>query len=281
MSPFRAAGILSGFVLMSLIGLPLQLAAMRFGGRFAGLFPHWYHRLLCRLIGVRIHASGEIERSCPVLIVSNHISWLDIPVISALAPLSFIAKREVSTWPLVSLLAKAQRTIFVDRQSRASLAATARAVLRRLAAGERVVLFAEGTSSDGNRVLPFKSSLFASAGPPRAEHGYGEAANPIGVQTLAIAYTHLHGLPLGRRWRPLVAWYGDMDMVSHVWRLLTQGPLDVQVRIGPPIDIARFGDRRAIALHCEQEIRAVVAEMLRARRGGSALDGPGEDMKAA
>ena len=133
--------------------------------------------------------------------------------------------------------------------------------MTRLEDGGRVVLFAEGTSSDGNRVLPYKSSLFASAKPRRATSREG-----VCVQTVAVAYTHLHGLPLGRTWRPLVAWYGEMEMAGHVWELLTRGPLDVHVRIGAPIALDRFADRKALARHSEEEVRAGVSELLTAGR---------------
>ena len=130
------------------------------------------------------------------------------------------------------------------------------------------MLFAEGTSSDGNRVLPFMTSLFAAA--QAVAEGSQRAAPDAVVQTLSLVYTRLHGIPLGRADRPLVGWYGDMEMRSHAWQLLKSGPLDVRIRIGPPVPLASFADRKDLARHSEAEVREHVVRILRARGPGGA-----------
>ena len=159
-----------------------------------------------------------------MLLISNHVSWLDITVLSAVAPVSFVAKQEVASWPFVSWLAKLQRSVFVDRNRRNEVGDKANEILERLAGGDHIVLFAEGTSSDGNSVVPFKTPLFAAAKPT----GGAPMGAKVWAQTLALTYTKLYGLPLCRRGRHVVAWYGDMDLASHAWRLLGLGPLDAQ-----------------------------------------------------
>ena len=268
MPSLRAALILTAFFALTLPLMPLQHLFVRTRSRFAGTFPRWYHRQVCRLLGVRIHLTGRIAPGAPVLLVGNHVSWLDIPVLSALTPVSFVAKREVATWPMVGSLARLQRTVFVDRARRGAVAGTADAILSRLAAGDCVVLFAEGTSSDGNRVLPFRSSLFAAAKPRNA--GSEPATAGIVVQTLAIAYTHQHGLPLGRQGRPFIAWYGAMEMPAHAWRLLKRGPIDVAVRVGPPVPLDEFPDRKALAGYAEARVRTDVTAMLTPRHRDAA-----------
>ena len=263
MPRLRAIAILTTFMGFTLALMPLQLVLVRLGARSARMLPHWYHRQVCRMVGLRIHQSGRVCDDRPVLLVSNHISWLDIPALSALSPVSFVAKQEVATWPFVSWLAKLQRTVFVDRGRRADVVKTTRGIISRLRSGDHIVLFAEGTSSDGNRVLPFRTSLFAAAKPSRAG-GAGESQE-IYVQTLAVAYTALHGLPLGRRNRPLVAWYGDMEMAGHVWNVLRHGPLDVHIRLSEPVPLAQFADRKALAQYSEARIRRDVAALLAAR----------------
>jgi 1-acyl-sn-glycerol-3-phosphate acyltransferase len=196
-------------------------------------------------------------------VVSNHTSWLDIPVLSAVAPVSFVAKKDVARWPFVSTLAKLQRTVFVDRERRSAVGATAGEITQRLVAGDAVVLFAEGTSSDGNRVLPFKTSLFAAAKPSaRAGERPADGEGAV-VQTLSLVYTRLHGVPLGRSARPGVGWYGDMEMQAHAWSLLKAGPLDVRIRIGAPIPLDAFVDRKDLARRSEEEIRENVVRLLR------------------
>lgn len=272
MSRTRAVVVLAGFAGLTLPLMPLQALFKRTWPYAARTFPHWYHRHVCRLVGVRIEQQGEIVRDRPVLIVANHTSWLDIPVISAVAPVSFIAKKEVGGWPGVSALARLQRTVFVDREKRLAAGDTAREIEERLAAGDNLVLFAEGTSTDGNRLLPFRSSLFAAVKPgrrPNADEQPAPNSPRAVVQTLTLVYKRLHGIPLGRFDRPLTGWYGDMDLPPHALELLGAGPLDVVIRIGAPIALDEFADRKALAGHTEAEIRQSLGRILRPDRVSS------------
>jgi 1-acyl-sn-glycerol-3-phosphate acyltransferase len=254
--------VLSAFFAFTFPLMPLQLLFLRSGSRYARTFPNWYHRQVCRLVGIRLHIDGSVARERGVLLISNHVSWLDITVLSAVAPVSFVAKQEVASWPFVKWLAKLQRSVFVDRTRRSEVTDKANEILSRLEAGDHVVLFAEGTSSDGNSVVPFKTPLFAAVKPTRG-------GDPLGAdlcaQTLALTYTKLHGLPLCRRGRPVVAWYGDMDLASHAWRLLGLGPLDAHIRIGPPVPLDDFADRKELARYAEDKVRKDVCELLRGR----------------
>lgn len=264
MGTFRAASILTGFFAMTVPLMPVQAALLRVSPKGARRFPHWYHRQVCRLFGIKLHIDGVVQSDRPVLLVANHTSWLDITVLSAVAPLSFIAKKEVAGWPFVSWLAKLQRSVFVDRQRRSAVGDTTNEIMERLATGDTVVLFAEGTSSDGNRVLPFKTSLFAAAKPPAKVTAAGVTDTPdVVVQTLSLVYTRLHGVPINRWARPIVGWFGDMEMQSHAWSLLKAGPLDVRIRIGAPIPLGDFADRKDLARRSEAEIRENVVRLLR------------------
>ncbi len=253
-----------GFIGLTLPLMPVQAVLVRTWPGGARRFPHWYHRRVCRLLGVRVKVEGQLARGAPVLLIANHASWLDIPVISAAAPVSFVAKKEVASWPFVSWLARLQRTVFVDRTRRTSVGGTADEMTGRLAAGDNLVLFAEGTSSDGARVLPFKTSLLAAAKPSRSAD-----ASATVVQTLAIVYTHIHGLPIGRSDRPVVGWYGDMDLPGHIWKLLESAPIDVTVRLGEPVPLDAFADRKELARHGETLVRAEVVDLLRGGRPSS------------
>lgn len=262
----RAFLVLATFFAFTVPLMPLQHLFVRTGSRFARSFPHWYHRQVCKIVGVRLCVDGELARQNGVLVVSNHVSWLDITVLSAVAPVSFVAKNEVSTWPFVKWLAKLQRSVFVDRERRTQTSTKVTEILDRLEAGDHVVIFAEGTSSDGNGVLPFRTALFAAVKPPSGAPSAGDNADSdVAVQTLALTYTKAYGLPLGRRGRPQVAWYGDMDLASHAWRLLGLGPLEANIRIGPPVPLDDFADRKALARYTEHKIRSDVVELLRGR----------------
>ncbi len=273
-SRLAIAAKLCGFFVLTLPLMPVQAVLVRTSPRAARQLPHWYHRQVCRLLGVRVKVEGALAENRPVLLLSNHASWLDIPVISAAAPVSFVAKKEVASWPFVSWLAKLQQTVFVDRTRRTSVGDTAGEMIDRLARGDAIVLFPEGTSSDGNRVLPFKTSLLAAAKPTRGATRAGAASSPLPqssgngsrdvvMQTLAIVYTRQHGLPIGRAHRHLVGWYGDMSLPAHVWGLLEVCPIDVTVRLGDPLPLDGFADRKDLARFSEDDIRARVVELLR------------------
>lgn len=268
MGTFRAASILTVFMALTVPLMPVQAVLVRVSTKAARRFPHWYHRQVCKLIGVRLNIQGAVVRNAPVLLIANHSSWLDIPVLSAVAPVSFVAKKEVGSWPFVSSLARLQRTVFVDRQRRTAVGETASEISERLRRGDAIVLFAEGTSSDGNRVLPFLSSLFAAAKPSTGTH-----ANPAAtlVQTISVVYTHVHGVPFGRADRPHTGWYGDMDMQSHAWALLKGGPLDAAITIGPPVPLDQFHDRKDLAEKTEAAVREQVVRTLRGWPAGEPL----------
>ncbi|MGH6792303.1 MAG: lysophospholipid acyltransferase family protein [Methyloceanibacter sp.] len=259
MRSVRAFLVLAAFFTFTLPLMPLQLLFVWTGSRYARTFPHWYHRQVCKIVGIRLNVEGEIAEEQGVLLISNHVSWIDIAVLSALAPVSFVAKQEVASWPFVSWLAKLQRSVFVDRNRRNEVGNKANEILSRLESGDHIVLFAEGTSSDGNCVVPFKTALFAAAKPA----GGRAMGAEVSAQTLALTYTKLYGLPLCRRGRPMVAWYGDMDLASHAWRLLGLGPLDAHIRIGPPVPLDAFPDRKALARYAEDKVRDDVVDLLR------------------
>lgn len=259
MASVRAGITLSLFMVLTLVLIPVQAVAVAARLPLKRTLPHFYHRMVCRLLGLRVHVSGSLPANGPVLLVSNHISWLDIPVLSSVMPLSFVAKKEVSSWPFISILAKLQRSVFVDRQRRSAVAQTTNEISGRLEHNERILLFAEGTSSDGNQVLPFKSSLFAAV-EPNGKNGDGYQ-----MQTVAIVYTHVYGLPMNRQQRPSIAWYGNMDMASHAWGVLKGGPLDVHIRLGEPTALAAVGDRKKLASHAYERVKGDFSHLLTAR----------------
>src|SRR6202165_3951911 len=228
----RVISIALGFLALTLVLLPFQLIGIAFNLRLQRTIPHLYHRILCALIGIRISEVGRRSTAAPALILSNHVSWLDICVITALAPVVFVAKSEVAEWPVVGWLAKLQRTIFINRQARHQTGAATREIAGRLLGGDAVVLFAEGTSSDGIRVLPFRSSLVGAV-----HHALGDATQHphVTVQPMSLSYVSLSGLRMGRGLRERVAWYGDVELVPHLLSVLASGAVDVTVSWGEAI----------------------------------------------
>lgn len=241
---------------VTLVLIPVQGLAMKTGHRARKKLPHLWHVIATSLVGIRIHQIGTPAVSRPLLITANHASWVDITVIGSLMPLSFIAKSEVAGWPVFGLFAKLQRTVFVNRTRRAETGKVADQIAQRMAEGDAMVLFAEGTSNDGNSVLPFRSALLGAATRALGEDGQ------VWVQPLSIAYKHLHGLPMGRQFRPHVAWYGDMELANHLWGVFRDGALDVVVTWGEPIAVDASTDRKALTRELEASVRAMTAASL-------------------
>jgi 1-acyl-sn-glycerol-3-phosphate acyltransferase len=166
--------------------LPFQWLAVRLNLPARRRIPVLYHRMVCAILGLRIHVNGRPVERRPLLIVANHASWLDVSVITALVPVVFVAKREIASWPLFGLLARLQRSVFVDRARRHQTREVNGEIAQRLAEGDPVVLFGEGTASDGNRVLPFRTALIGAAGAALAQAGEAER---VWIQPLSLAYT--------------------------------------------------------------------------------------------
>jgi len=221
-----------------------------------------YYRLLARLMRLRVRIAGRPLRDRAVLFVSNHVSWLDIVAIGSVLPVAFVAKSEVRKWPLVGITAQIQRTVFVDRNRRHQTADAVGEMVARLKGGTPVVLFAEGTSSDGNRVLPFRSALLGAV-KHVAEHG--GATGGILIQPMSICYTSLHGIPMGRQHRPLVAWYGDIDFMPHIKEFIARGAVDAVISYGEPVAIDGSTDRKALTRTLEGAVRGITAATLNGR----------------
>lgn len=249
----RFVGTVALAALALVLLLPFHLVAVKLGGRSTMKVAQLWQRFVCFLIGIRITVTGAPAEDRPLLLLSNHNSWLDIPILASVAPVSFVAKREVAGWPVVGFLARAQRSVFVDRTRRQATGAHADEVAGRLSKGDIIVLFAEGTSSDGNKVLPFRSALVGAA--QMAIESGGVAT----VQPVAIAYQKMLGLPLGRQHRPLVAWYGGTNLLPHLKRVLSEGGIDVHVVFGPARRLSARDDRKAATLEAGEMVRRLVA----------------------
>jgi 1-acyl-sn-glycerol-3-phosphate acyltransferase len=253
MATLRAVSILIIFALATFMLLPLQWLAVKLHLPARRRIPYRYHRFVCRLFGVRLSVIGApVEGG--VLMAANHSGWLDIPILSGVAPVSFISKSEVGGWPFFGTLARLQRTVFVSRE-RSNALLERDSIRTRLVEGDALVLFAEATSSDGNRVLPFRSALLAGAELSLAETGDRRFAL-VPVQPVSIALVGLHGMPMGRENRPLFAWYGDMELVPHLWEALKTGPIDVIVEFHAPLTVEDAGGRKQLAACCEAAVRA-------------------------
>jgi lyso-ornithine lipid O-acyltransferase len=242
---------------LTLALMPVQMLLLLLRSPLASRLPRAYHRLMTRIMGFEVKVVGTPSTLRPTLFVSNHSSYVDIEILGGLVDASFIAKSEVAGWPFFGRLARLQRTVFVDRRAQ-SAHHQRDAIVERLKEGDQLILFPEGTSNDGTRVLPFKSALFASV------HGT-DFHRAVTMQPVSIAYVTLDGMPIGRFFRPYFAWYGDMELAPHLWVMLGLGRVGVVVEFHAPLSVASFPTRKALAEHCWRVVSAGVAAALAGR----------------
>ncbi len=204
-----------------LIGIALLWDRWRgvepFRGRARQAQAAW-SRWMCRLFGLRLEAIGELRESEPCLVVANHMSWLDIPVIAAFYPVAFLSKSEVRAWPVVGPIASGLGTLYIERGGRNAAAAAAEAIRQRLEEGQSVLLFPEGTTGDGSRLLPFRPRLYQAA----IDAG-------VAVRPLALSYLTEDGA------RHPHAPHVEEPLPRHAWRLAGGPPVYARVQLGEPV----------------------------------------------
>lgn len=249
-----AVGLCKGLALLLWLGvfLPLQalvVALTRDGSVF--WLPPLIHRGICGILGIDRQVRGTPVAGGKVLWVGNHLSYLDIPVLGCSLRAAFVAKREVRGWPLLGWMARLQRTVFVSRDRRDVLDARRR-VDRVLATGGALVLFPEGTSSDGRQVLTFRSSLLPDAAPGRAGH--------VLLQPVALQLLSADGMPAGlQQARDAYAYYGDMRLPTHLWHFLQGSGAVLRVSFLAPTATMPGESRQRLAARLERAVRDAMA----------------------
>lgn len=221
----------AGAALIGVLVLGLLWSMQPFGRR---AFPVAAWSLLARGFGVRIRCHGDPAAGHGTLFVANHMSWIDIMAIGRLLDAGFVAKAEVGRWPVIGALSRRYGCLFLDRNRRRSAAEQARAVDRHLAAGRDLVLFPEGTTGDGDGVLPFRSSLFAT----------GDKTRTVHVQPVAVSYSGPRREPLTPAERRAIAWLDDDALLPHAFALAARGGCTVDIWFEEPFAIR---DRKALA----------------------------------
>jgi 1-acyl-sn-glycerol-3-phosphate acyltransferase len=213
----------------------------------------WVCRCAFAVLGMRHRIEGT-PMTGPGAVVSNHVSWLDIFALNARKRVYFVAKSEVARWPGIGALAQLTGTVFIRRDAREAKAQTA-LFAERLGAGHRLLFFPEGSSTDGLRVLPFKTTLFQA-------FFTLSGGQPMQVQPVTVVYR----APVDQDPR-FYGWWGDMSFAAHLLQVLG-APRHGEVRLvyHAPLDVATFGDRKALAMAAH---RLVLSGMPADRRHGA------------
>jgi len=264
-------GLLAAALFLLLLGPPRAFAQSRGWRTGRGAAP-WFQRLACAALGVEVKVHGR-PAGGRRLIVANHVSWLDIPLLGAIEPMTFLAKKEVGGSCLGREAALLQGVVFVDRRRKRTIPEVNTDMVRAMRAREPVLLFAEATTGDGNRLLRFRSSHFEAIRQARADGSPGSSDSV--VQPVFLHYSGIAGLPLARIDRPIVAWYGDMTFLPHLWRILRAGGVICDVFYGDPIPVPASANRKALAQATEQAVRRL-AEWARAGHGSATSAIPAE-----
>ncbi len=233
------------FLLLTLALLPFQFIIVFCIKHYTYVIPYFYHKICRRVFGIKIKTFGKVSINFPILLISNHASYLDIIILGSLFKTSFVAKKEISKWPLFGILAKLQNTIFIDRRI-SSLKNQENKITEHLSKKKNLVIFPEGTSSDGNRVLPFKSSLF---------NIFEKNLNAkISIQTITIVYKKINGIPMNRIERKNITWHSNMDLIPNMLNVLKKLSIEVEIIFNEEFLPNKEYDRKKLALYCWEKI---------------------------
>ena len=242
MRPVIAGFKLLLFFTLCLISFPaIIIWRMALGkSRYFLLLPRLFHRLTLKIFCIKVAVSGETQslhtaRPPQTVYVGNHLSYIDIPVLGSILPAYFIAKNDVKGWPVLGPLATLARTIYIDRDPQKS-GRTLQTIKERLHHQESLILFPEGTSTDGRGVFPFKSSGF--------QIFLDKEFNNILLQPFAITLDNYGDNGM------LYTWHGDQTLEPHLWRLAKSKGLTVTVTLFPPIRHALAENRKKLAFQC-------------------------------
>lgn len=206
-------------------------------------------RMALLILGLRLKTRGRPMKERGA-VVANHVSWMDIFTLNAVQRIYFVSKDEVARWPAIGWLARATGTVFIERKGSQAMAQK-NLFEARLRAGHQLLFFPEGTSTDGIRVLPFKSTLFAA-------FFAGGLDEILSIQPVSVIY---HA-PKGEDPR-FYGWWGEMDFGPHLVKMLSAPRHGlVEVVFHDPVKVSEVKDRKALAQHCEAEIRRALEEAL-------------------
>ncbi|MDR1477286.1 MAG: 1-acyl-sn-glycerol-3-phosphate acyltransferase [Rickettsiales bacterium] len=241
----------SAFALwMAAMMLPLFLLHF-FARALEPSFHRFYFRAMCLMFGMRVRCHGRLAGGARLLVVGNHASYLDIVAMGSRFKVNFIAKSDVADWPVFGMLSKLGNTIFISRnrmRAKSELGLMGGEFRRRRLP---LVVFPEGTSSDGTLVLPFKSSLFSLF-----EGKDGRMAGGMMVQPVSIAYVAARGRRLDDAGRRVFGWpiEDTRSMMRHLVDVLEYAPFTVEIKVHEPIDAAGFGNRKELGAYCRSVV---------------------------
>ena len=247
--------------------LPIQIISNIFNLKLRYIAPFSFFKLINFFIGIKIEldqkSKNHLKNNNKVgnLYVSNHVSWIDILTIGSLVKSRFIAKKEVKAMPIFGFLASLNNTYFIDNTKASKSLGYSNEIQKKLLQGQNLILFPEGTTSDGSSVRAFKSSFFESANskyicPISKEEKY------IKVYPITLSYLKKDGLPMGTAARREIAWIGEHPVINIMLNYLRSGNISIRIKIHNSVTIEEFGDRKKLSAYCEDTILANLTDTL-------------------
>ncbi len=254
-------------IISVLVILPIQIVSNFFNLKLRYIAPFHFFKFINFFIGINIdldkESSNHLKNKNNIghLYVSNHVSWIDILTIGSLIKSRFIAKKEVKVMPIFGLLAILNNTYFIDNTKASKSLGYSNEIQKKLLKGQNLILFPEGTTSDGSGVRTFKSSFFESANskyicPISGEEKY------IRVHPITLSYLKKNGLPMGIATRREIAWIGEHPVINIMLGYLISGNITIRIKIHNSVTIEEFGDRKKLSAYCEDTILANLTDTL-------------------
>lgn len=237
------------FTILTIVVVGSQTIILAFyRGQNSYIIPLLWQKGVRNIFGIKLIVDGMPERQRHTLFVSNHMSYIDIPVIGSFIMGSFVARGDMSRWPIFGYMGKMQQTIYISRERQDAEKGKA-SIEKILADGKNLIIFAEGTSTNGAQVLPFKSSLFSLA-------LKNPSGKPLLVQPITISLLEVDGQPAIDDARDLYAWHRDMDMEiwPHIWRFAQKKGATIKITFHEPRDAAHYTDRKALCHDCYNDV---------------------------
>tara|TARA_R110001592_G_scaffold16881_14_gene71713 strand:+ start:2359 stop:3048 length:690 start_codon:yes stop_codon:yes gene_type:complete len=210
----------------------------------AYILPWLWQKIVCSIFRITVRVNGTPYTDSQTIYMSNHVSYLDIPAIGSILRASFVAKKDVASWPVFGFLSKLQQTAFISR-SREDVKKEKHALDSMLNDGKSLIIFPEGTSTDGREVRLFKSSLFSIA---MKENLRGIKVQPVTLRMETVNQKQIHT----QDDRDLYSWHIDMDtpLDKHLWRFARNKGAVISLTFHPPLNASDFSDRKTLAKAC-------------------------------
>lgn len=231
------ASKLFAFFLGAMVTFAVQGSILIFTkGPVSLIYPRLFHRYACWIFGVKVIVEGALEEGDNIVYVGNHISYIDIQAVGSIIKGSFVAKKDVEKWPLFGALGKMGRTLYISRNPK-DAAEEINLISNRLKENSPVIIFGEGTSSNGTSILPFKSSFFEIF-----------LNQKIRIQPFTISILEIHEeTPISDNKRDYYAWYGDMSFEPHLWRFAKGKGAIVKIILQKSIVSTSYKDRKLLS----------------------------------